>query len=121
MAQNNLPNVINTVGELMSFDNGNLFNRDFLFPKRAEKRLEAQKEVLLKVIDTNKETTLAKIEAEKQLSLAQMKYSYDIQELKHETIRQCFQAIQGCACDLDRLNDFLSSNFANLGNVISNL
>ncbi len=129
MAQNNLPEVIGTVGELMSFDNGNVFRRNFLFPRKAEKRLEAQKEVLIKMIDAKKEARLAEIEArlveieaKKQIILEQLKYSYDIKELQHETVRQYFQCLQDInGCDLDKVNDFLSSGFENFVDIISKL
>ena len=63
MAQNYLPEVFNTVKGIVGYDNGNVFDRNFLFPRRAEKRLEAQKEI----------------------SIAQHQLQYDLEKLKHET------------------------------------
>ena len=85
MAHNYLPEVFNTVKGIVGYDNGNVFDRNFLFPRRAEKRLEAQKDILLQVMEDKKEVLLAEIAAQKEISIAQHQLQYDLEKLKHET------------------------------------
>lgn len=122
MAQNNLPEVFETVRGIVGYDNGNVFDRNILFPKRAEKRLDIQKEIMLRMMEVNEETELAKIEAQKEITLAQLQYSYEFQKLKHETFRQVIERFSKSDLgDLDGFCDFASSGISNIGNTISNL
>ena len=122
MVQTNLPEVVDTVKGIVNCDNGNVFDRSFLHPRRNEKRLEAQKEVMLRIIDTNEQVKLAQIEAEKEITLAQMKYSYELQKMKNETFCQIFQSINGCDTEnYDNANNFVCSGLKEIGNIISNL
>lgn len=122
MAQNNLPEVLETVRGLVGYDNGNVFDRSIFFPKRAEKRLDNQKEIMLRMMDLNESTELAKIEAQKEITLTQMQYSYELQKLKHETFRQVIDGFQKCdLTDLDGFCDLASSCISNIGSTISNL
>lgn len=122
MAQSNLPEVLDTVKGLVSYDNGNVFDRSFLFPKRAEKRLDVQKEIMLRMIDTNEQVKLAQIEAEKEIALAQMQYSFELQKMKNETVCQIFQSIGECDTEnYDRANNFVCSDLREIGDIISKL
>ena len=120
MAQSNLPEVFDTVRGIVGYDNGNVFERSFLFPKKAEKRLEVQKEVILRMMEVNEQTTLARIEAEKEITLAQLKYSHELQELKHETFRQIIQEFREFDSDIID-EDVVSYRVRNIGDVISKL
>ena len=122
MAQNYLPEVLETVRGLVGYDNGNVFDRSKIFPKRAEKRLDIQKEIMLRVMEANEETELARIEAQKEITLAQLQYSYELQKLKHETFRQVMEGFQKCdLIDLDGFCNLASSGICNIGKVISDL
>lgn len=122
MVQSNLPEVVDTIKGLVSYDNGNVFDRSFLFPRRTEKRLDVQKEVMLRMIDTNEQVKLAQIEAEKEITLAHMQYSFEMQKMKNETFCQIFQSINECDMEnYDNANNFVCSGLREIGNIISNL
>ena len=118
MAQNNLPEIWDTMRGLLSSDNGNVFSRNFFFPKSNEKRIDAQKEVLMRMVDYNESIKLAEI---KMLS-DQMKFSYESQKLKYETFCQVLQILQESGIDnLNGIEDNDTSIIRTLGDIISRL
>ena len=55
-----LPDVLETAKNFVSTDTGNLFPSNLLLPKTATKRIEAQKEVYVNMIESQTRVVLAK-------------------------------------------------------------
>lgn len=117
MAQDYLPEVFDAVKGIANHDKGNVFDSSFLFPKRAEKRMELQKEIMTHMMDINERITLEKINTEKEITMEQLKYSYQLQVLKHETLRQFIDFAKECNYN----SDFIASELNNIGDVISKM
>ncbi len=117
---NNLPEVLDKLNGVMSYDKGNVFDKSFFFPKRAEKRIDTQKEIILHMMDINGQVRLAHLGVEKEISLAQMQYSYELQKMKYQTLCQLIEGISGCdLTDYNEANDCFSSRLKNVGDILS--
>lgn len=124
--EKNLPGIVTTITRgLGSFDHGDVFSTRTFRSKTTQMRIDAQKELYMKAIESktsieitkleaDKQIEIAKVEAGKELEALRMKYEYEFKKVQLEILSDMVRHSYEC-------DDYSDSRVSSIGSVISGL